>query len=416
MTHPPEPQPDRSNGRALALGLALGAAFLARGVMGPLVGQLRAGLWLNDQALGSLLAAFAAAYAAALPLTAALAERRPRPQLLAWALLCCAAGTALSSAGVGFWTLAVARALAGAGAGAATALAAGLLRDAGPLARRRAAEVGVLAPAAGLAAGYVLGGLAPAWRLAFLLAGAGIAATALLARRTAEAPRGADAWAALRAAGWRAAVRSACGHRTGGLVVAAAAAGAFGAGGLAFWLPSYLERARSVPRHVAGAQLAALVLMAGALGAVLTPALARTLARRSRAPNGWTAAAAAAGAAGGAWLAFAAATPALYLPGLGLALLGVVVWTRATLAAFERGAAGAEPAAVAVGALAAHGLGDLLAAPAMGAVSDGASFVLAVQLLPAALLTSALLWALAAWSRGRARPAQAADDPRREVA
>jgi hypothetical protein len=187
-----------------------------------------------------------------------------------------------------------------------------------------------------------------------------------------------------------------CGDRAGRLLLGGVAAGAFAAGGLAFWLPAFLERARSVPRAIAGAQLAATVLMTGIAGAMAGRWLADRFGRLLRAPDGWAAAAAALVGAGALAIAFASGPPVLYLPALMVGLLCVFAWVRCAVASLT-GRAGGDPAAIALAALAAFGVGDLLAAPTLGALSEGVSFGQAVMVLPAALLAAAALWGAAAW-------------------
>ncbi len=69
------------------LALAVAAAYLARSVPGATVESLRAELWLTDQALGTLLSAFAGPFALGLPLGAWLARgERRRVRILALGL------------------------------------------------------------------------------------------------------------------------------------------------------------------------------------------------------------------------------------------------------------------------------------------------------------------------------------------
>jgi len=412
---------DPARRAAKALTLALGAAFLARAVIGPVVESLRAELWLTDQALGTLQGGFSGAYAAALPASAALAARRNGSRVLAGALLLCGAGTLLSGAAIGFWSLLAARVLAGAGAGAATALAAGLLGHVLALSRMRTGALLLATTPVGLAAGYLLGGTIgswPGWRPAFVVAGLAVTAAALACWRLDGSQRvgGGGPWETLRAVGLLPALRLAVAEEAGPIALAGVAAGAFGAGGLAFWLPVFLERARDTPRAAAAVQLAAAVLMTGATGIMAGRWLVDRLARHVRDPERWAAAAVALGASAALATAFASGLPGVYLPALVVGLLCLFAWMRCTFAAFSGDAAGTGPTALIAAALATHGLGDLLAAPALGALSEGASFGRAVTILPAALLASAVLWGVAAWRRGRAASSGARVQRERDVA
>jgi MFS transporter, Spinster family, sphingosine-1-phosphate transporter len=394
------PGPDTLRDRRL-LALAFGATFLARAVTGAVVESLRAELWLTDQALGTLAAVFAGAYAIALPAAAALAPRAGRRPLLVAGLLVCGAATAASAWAVGFWSLVVARAAAGAGAGVAALASAGLLLD-GPRPSGRAPRRRLLAAAAaGLALGYLAGGLAgrwPGWHGAFIGSGGAVLLLGLASLRAAEPPRRAlDPWGALRADGLRTALRGLATTPAAWLATAAAVVGVAGASALAFWLPALLERARGVPRPIAGVQLGVAVAASWLLGEGLgRAALGRLSARAGGAC--WIAGGATAAAAAAVGAALYHASPAVYLPCLLAALACLFTTARATQAAL---AGGLGPGALALALVLLHGAGDLSGAFGLGAVADRASFGQALLLLPFALLASALLWAGAAWGNDR---------------
>jgi hypothetical protein len=198
---------------------------------------------------------------------------------------------------------------------------------------------------------------------------------------------------------------------TRSLPVLAAAVGASAASALAFWLPAFLERTRGVPRLVAGAQLGVAVLVSGFAGAALGRAGLQRSASRGTA-GGWTAAAGTAAAGAAMLSALWAASPAVVLPSLMVALLGVFAAARGAVSAW--GGEASDPALAAVTLLLVHGAGELGGAFGLGAVADRVSFGRALYLLPAALLASSVLWAAAAWVRASAR--RAPEDLDREVA
>ena len=278
------PGPGGSPDRRLLV-LAFGATFLSRAVAGAVAESLRAELWLTDQALGTLVSAFAGAYAVGLPAGAALGARRHRAGLLALGLALCGAATAAAAAAFGFWTLIVARVAAGAGAGLAAGLGVVLLLDGDHQPGRP--PRGLLMPAAaGLALGYVLGGLcgrSPGWRGAFIASGAALLALGAASLRASDPPRrAANPWGSLRAEGGLHAVRRLAAARARYLPVLAAVTGASAASALAFWLPSFLERTRGVPRLMAGAQLGVAVLASGFAGMPSWAAPACSDLRRGR--------------------------------------------------------------------------------------------------------------------------------------
>ena len=408
------PGPGATPGRRLLV-LAFAATFLSRAVAGAEVESLRAQLWLTDQALGTLVSAFAGAYAIGLPAGAALGARRRRAALLAAGLAVCGAATAASAAAFGFWTLIAARVAAGAGAGLAAGLAVVLLLDGDR--RPGRAPRGLLMPAAaGLAMGYLLGGVCgrtPGWRGAFIASGVALLALAPACLRAGEPPRReADPWSSLSAEGWARALRRLAGARARYLSVLAAVVGASAASALAFWLPAFLERTRGVPRLVTGAQLGVAVLASGFAGAALGRAGSQAGTGRPAA-GGWTAAAGMAAAAMAMLGALSAARSVVILPCLMVALLGVFAAARGAVSALD-GQEVSDPALAAVALLLIHGAGELGGAFGLGAVADRVSFGRALYLLPAALLASAMLWAAAAWAWGRSR--RAVDDAGRKVA
>lgn len=407
------PGPGSSPGRRLLV-LAFGATFLSRAVAGAEVESLRGQLWLTDQALGTLVSAFAGAYAVALPAGAALGARRRRAALLAGGLALCGMATAASAAAIGFWTLVAARVAAGAGAGLAAGLSVVLLLDGDQ--RPGGPPRGLLVPAAlGLALGYVLGGICgrtPGWRGAFVASGVALLALAPACLRSGEpAWRAAEPWSALSAEGWGRALCRLVGARVRYLPVLAAAVGASAASALAFWLPAFLERTRGVPRLVAGAELGVAVLASGFAGAALGRAGAARGAGRP-ASGAWTAAAGTAVAAAAMLTALGVASPAVVLPCLMLALLGVFAAARGAVSAYGGGVS--DPALAALALLLVHGAGELGGAFGLGAMADRVSFGKALYLLPAALFGSAVLWAAAALAGGRVR--RTSDEAGRKVA
>jgi len=409
VTHSPDRSPGPAPVRgAASVALAIGATFLARAVAGGSVESLRAELWLTDQALGTLASAFAGAYAAALSVGAFAARPGRRTRLLAAGLALCGIATAASALADGFFWLASGRSAAGLGAGLAAGAAAGLLARPDP--RPRSGAPGLVSAASGVALGYVAGGLcgrAPGWRLAFVVAGAALVASAAVHLRAAEpAAGGADPWAALRQGGLRPALRRLGADRVRALGLAAALLGAAGLSALGFWLPALLVRLQSTPSGVAGGELAATVLAAALAGAALARAGLRALPSE-RGPR-WIAAAGAAVAGLGLVAALTWRAPVPVLAAIMVALLGACTAVTSAVAAVT-GRDAPEPAALALAVLLVHGVGEVAGPIAVGAFADRASFGEALTLLPWALLGSALLWAASAWAgEVRARAEQGA--------
>jgi hypothetical protein len=93
-------------------------------------------------------------------------------------------------------------------------------------------------------------------------------------------------------------------------------------------------------------------------------------------------------------------SPAVVLPSLMVALLGVFAAARGAVSACV--GESSDPALAALALLLVHGAGELGGAFGLGAMADRVSFGRALYLLPAALVGSSLLWAAAARVRGRA--------------
>jgi MFS transporter, Spinster family, sphingosine-1-phosphate transporter len=255
--------------------------------------------------------------------------------------------------------------------------------------------------AAGVAAAYLLGGLCarlPGWKGAFAGVGAALLVVAAYCLRAPEPARSPlDRWATLRAEGVVATLRRLLSDRGRLLGLAAAVLGAGALGALGFWLPAYLVRVRNTPFLIAGGELAAMVVAGALAGAALGRAGVRALAAAENAPR-WVAAGGAGVAGLGLSAALAWSAPAVVLPALMIAFLGVFAAAYGAMAAVTA-RAGADPGLLALSVLLVHGLGELSGAFALGALADRATFGKALILLPAAFLASGALWAAAAMRR-----------------
>src|SRR5262249_55412445 len=148
-----------------------------------------------------------------------------------------------------------ARAVVGIGEAAMVAVAPALLADLFPVARRaRVYAVLNMAIPVGAALGYVVGGQIAthfSWRHAFFGAGAPGLVLALASLALPDPPRGIqDAPVAARAPEVSPLARYAALMRQGRfmVVVLGYAAYTFALGGLAYWMPAFLELVRGVPK------------------------------------------------------------------------------------------------------------------------------------------------------------------------
>ncbi len=264
----------------------------------------------------------------------------------------------------------------------------------------------------GAALGYVIGGAVSqqwGWRAAFFVAGIPGLALALWVLRVPDPPRGAmDESASSHSASTvapaeRPGVLNAM-RRTAlvyvelarqgsyALTVLGYAAYTFAVGGLAFWMPTFLERVRAVPVSQATTGFGAIVVVTGFVGTFL-----------------------------GGWLADL--RPALYATGVSVGVGGrdlaggagrrrqpdVQIAARLLPGTGGRGAVAVHvhrsinsvivslvspmqrASAVALSVLAIHLLGDVLSPPLIGGLSDRTSLGDAVLLVPVAVAVSGLL-------------------------
>jgi MFS family permease len=371
-------------------------------------------LALSDLQLGSLATCFLLVYMLTAPVFGALGDRRPRPRLIAIGVACWSLATALSGVVASYGALLVARAAVGIGEAAYGTIAPSLLADYFPASRRgRVMAVFFCAIPVGSALGYVVGGLVDAhfgWRMAFFVAGVPGLALAFLCLTLRDPPRGIHDGGAVAVPSGRTArgdVRATYAHLIRNapyvLTVLGYAAYTFAVGGLAFWMPAFLERVRGMPRAEATVSFGTIVVVTGFVGTFVGGWLGDYCARFSRQAFLWVCAIATLIAAPLAWAALTTASPKLYLASMVAAQLFLFVSTGPVNAAIINLTSPVERAsAVALSIFAIHALGDVLSPPLIGALSDAGSLGQAVKIVPVAVLVSGLLWCGAARASARA--------------
>ena len=380
--------------------------YLDRFVLASLVESLKASeLRLSDTQLGALATGFILVYMLTSPIFGTLGDRRGRPRLLAAGVAIWSLATALGGFARSFTALFAARASVGIGEAAYGTIAPALLADFFPRERRgRVFAIFFAAIPIGSAAGYVLGGLVDArfgWRAAFFMAGVPGLVLALLCLGLADPPRGAqDPEAALHtppARGAWASYAHLLKNRPYVLTVLGYAAYTFALGGMAFWAPAFLERARGMSRADATVQFGAIVVVTGFVGTFGGGWLGDWWLKRSRSAyllvSGWC-----------TLLAAPAALVAFTAPQKGVAMAGIVVTELLLFAStgpinsaiVNLVQPGERATAVALSILAIHLLGDVPSPPLIGAISDATSLQAAFRILPVAIAVSGLIWLYAA--------------------
>ncbi len=387
--------------------------YLDRYVVSAIASPLKSAMTLSDTQLGWLMPAFLLVYTIAAPVFGAWGDRGSRTRPIALGVLVWSLATALSGLAHGFPQLLAGRALVGIGEAAYVAIAPALLADCFTReARGRVYAVLNMAIPVGAALGYIVGGQVGAhfgWRAAFFVAGVPGVALALAVLRLPDPPRGAQEVSA--------AARSGAGTERGALaiyrellrrwpymvIVLGYAAYTFALGGLAFWMPSFLERVRHVPMTQATTGFGAIVIVTGFLGTFVGGWLGDYFLKRSRQGYLWFSGVVTLLAAPCAVVALTAPAPALYYPAIFVAELLLFMSTGPINAAIVNVSGPLERAsAIALSMFAIHLLGDVPSPLIIGRLSDLSSLGQAVLIVPAAVIVAGLVWLLAARVNARA--------------
>jgi MFS transporter, Spinster family, sphingosine-1-phosphate transporter len=398
-------------------------SYLDRYIVSALIESLKhANLGLSDANLGSLMSGFLVVYTLTAPVFGALGDRRSRPRLIALGVACWSFATALSGFAGGYLTLLAARASVGVGEAAYVTIAPSLLSDYFPARQRsRVMAIFFCAIPVGSALGYVVGGLVDkhyGWRAAFFVAGVPGLSLAALCLMLRDPPRGAQdmgvapavkaapksARTSIRKDTWAAYGRL-MHNRPYVLTVLGYAAYTFAVGGLAVWMPAFLERSRGIPRSEATVTFGAIVVITGFIGTFVGGWLGDYCVKYSRQAYLWLSAIATLAAAPFVWLALTTASHTMYLVCMVLGQLLLFLSTGPINAAIVNLVSATERAtAIALEVFAIHLLGDALSPPLIGALSDHFSLAQAVKIVPIAVLIGGCVWGWAARAQARDLP------------
>ena len=262
--------------------------------------------------------------------------------------------------------------------------------------------------------GYVVGGLVDkhyGWRDAFFIAGVPGALLAALCLLLRDPPRGAQDGSVAKVS------RSSIGkatwatygrlvrNRPYALTVLGYAAYTFAVGGLAVWMPAFLERARGIPRSDATVSFGAIVVITGFIGTFVGGWLGDYCARYSRQAYLWLSAIATLISAPFVWFALTTQSHAMYLVCMVTAQLLLFLSTGPINAVTVNIVSATERAtAIALEVFAIHLLGDALSPPLIGVLSDHFSLEQGVKIVPIAVVIGGLIWIWAARAQGRNHP------------
>ena len=390
--------------------------YLDRYVVSALAESLRveapAGLGLSDFQSGSLVPAFMLVFAFTSVLFGWLGDRAPRPRLVAFGVAIWSLATALGGFAGSFLGLFLARALVGVGEAAYGTIAPALLADYFPPVRRgRVFAIFFAAIPIGSALGFILGGYADqhfGWRAAFFIAGLPGIVLSLLALALLDPPRGVhDAPAAghgppPRGKGWKAVYAPLVANGRYRLTILGYAFATFAAGGLAFWMPSFLKRVRGATPSEATVQFGVITAVTALVGTYGGGLLAERALRRTKHGHLWFCGLSTLIAAPFVLLALTLESPPLYLGAIVVGGLFLFASTGpVNLAIINSVRPDQRVAAVALSIFTIHILGDVPSPPLVGMISDRTSLGTGILLVPLAVLVAGAVWTFAAWQAER---------------
>jgi predicted MFS family arabinose efflux permease len=261
----------------------------------------------------------------------------------------------------------------------------------------------------GSALGYSLGGIMDTlfgWREAFFVAGLPGLVCAWFVLRLPDPPRGLhddpvavpdSAHAKHGLAGALTSYRTLLRNEPYLVTVLGYAAYTFAVGGLAFWIPTYLEREKGQSIGEATVLFGAIVLVAGLLGTVGGGYLGDWLLSRLRNAYLWVAGVATLVAAPFAFVAIEAESAPIYVPTMLVAMILLFVSASPVNSAIVNAVRADERAtAIALSILTIHLLGDVPSPLIIGYVSDATSLETALTIVPFVILGAAVIWLFAA--------------------
>lgn len=226
----------------------------------------------NTQA-GLLGTVFIVVFMLASPLGGYLGDRMPRKLLVAGGVLLWSLATGASGLAASFIALLVARAFIGIGEAGYGAVAPSIISDLYPREQRtRMLSFFYIAIPVGAAMGYGLGGWLTAsysWHVAFFAGGVPGLVLGVMAFFMPEPQRGAmDEPGARTKMPFKEGLSGLAGNKAFWATTAGYTLMTFSIGGLGFWMPTYMERARGMPGDRASFIFGAITAVAGLLGTV----------------------------------------------------------------------------------------------------------------------------------------------------
>ena len=381
--------------------------YLDRWIVAAVVESIkRSELHLSDTQLGVVGSGFIVVYALTSPIFGTLGDRRARPPLIALGVAVWSVATSLAGFARGFTSLFIARSTVGVGEAAYGTIAPALLADHFAIEKRgRVLATFYAAIPIGSAAGYVLGGIvdrAFGWRAAFWIAGAPGLLLSLLVLKVVDPPRGAHDEPG-NAATPQHGNRYVHLLRNRTFVLSALGYGAytFALGGLAFWMPAFLERERHLPH--AAELFGAIAIVTGFIGTFVGGWLGDLFLQRTKNSYLWVCGITTLLAAPFTFVALTNHTKWIYLTAIVIAEVLIFMSTGPVNSAIVNAVAPGERAtALGLSVLVMHLVGDIPSPPLIGVMSDASSLERAFLIVPVAIVIGGLIWSYAAWIGDRA--------------
>jgi MFS family permease len=259
--------------------------YLDRYIVAGVLPKVETTFNLGHDEAGLLGTIFMVVYMCASPLGGFLGDRVPRRFLVAGSVFLWSLATAASGLAGSFAVLLIARAVTGIGEAGYGTVAPAMISDLFKKeVRTRVLSFFYAAIPLGAAAGFVLGGTISehhSWNMAFFVGGAPGLLLAGLALFLAEPKRGAmDEGSPAAKVPFGVGIRQLSKNRMFWLATAGQTAMTFSIGGLAYWMPTFLEKERGMSGTTAGLALGAVTVVAGLLGTLVGGVLGDWLDRR----------------------------------------------------------------------------------------------------------------------------------------
>ena len=373
--------------------------YIDRYILAAVLPRVQRDLHLTDFQAGLLAPAFLVAYFITSPIFGTLGDRMSRTRLMTLGVGAWSVATAATGLMRNFVQLMAARSFVGVGEAAYATISPALLSDYFPRTQRgRAFAVFYVAIPVGAAAGYLLGGaIEPAlgWRAAFFVVGVPGIVMALLALTAADPPRGIteENVEPTFAEPVQVTLRGFSRNRAYSGTVLGYAAYTFGLGGLAFWMPKYLEQVRGMELSQANYVVGTVTVLAGLTGTFAGGYLGDRMAGRMKHGQLWLCGVSSIAAVVPAWLALAPAATASYLVWFFVAEFLLFLSTGpVNVAIVNVVPVGVRALAMAVSIFAIHVLGDAISPPIIGLLADTGGLARAVLIVPVAVAISGIVW------------------------